>query len=197
MYVKRTQKNTHARQESLVPAAMYGLLGALAWTSQDIWAEWGAFFFLASCILWTLAVMSVWPWMVQVFTAFLEATRRPVEPTNETRIVESIERMNTHQLWLAALWMGYDIDDAAAPTEVIQTEGGDVEKSYAIGALKKAAQNGGHLESVRSYSEGTPERRNMQLLVNWLVKNDLAEPAAGNKSTRVKDIRLAREAVLR
>ena len=124
---------------------------------------------------------------------YRQRLEKPYQPPEELRILETIAKMNDNQVWLAAYAMGFtgvgDVETPTAEPEVID----GVTKSYAISKIDRAAANDGKLEPIRSYADGTPDRRRMEALVNWLVTQGLAEPARGNQPAKITNIQEAKK----
>jgi len=134
--------------------------------------------------------------MFDVFAAAMKTLRKPDAVSDDVRMLEAIARMTPEQAAVAYTWMGYSADPPPEPEPVIETAEGKFSKSFAISQTDKAAANSGYLKPVREFSDGTPQRRQMELLAKWLVSEGLAEPAAGPKPTRVIDPQAARRRIL-
>ena len=191
----RTQKRTHS---SLFPSVVYGLAGgaAWAWHVEDTSGGIDIFSFGATLILPGNAAVTWWAWMFDVFAAAMKTLRKPDAVSDDVRMLEAIARMTPEQAAVAYTWMGYSADPPPEPEPVIETAEGKFSKSFAISQTDKAAANSGYLKPVREFSDGTPQRRQMELLAKWLVSEGLAEPAAGPKPTRVIDPQAARRRIL-
>lgn len=187
----RTRPGTHA---SLLPSVGYAIAGAACWAWQE---EAPAFLFPAAAFLFSAAAVSLWAWMLEKFSLAMKTIQKPDAVSEQTRIIEAISRMSDNQATVAYLYLNYEPPDEPAPLDpVIETPEGEISKSFAISALNSAVKRDGHLEPVRNFSDGTPKRRQMELLARWLVSEGLAEPAASNKSVRVTDTNKAIERII-
>jgi hypothetical protein len=134
--------------------------------------------------------------MLEKFAAAMKTLRRPDQVSEDVRMLEAIARMTPEQAAVAYTWMGYTADPPPEPEPVIETPEGTISKSFAISQTDSAARRNGYLEPVRNFSDGTPKRRQMELLAKYLVSEGLAEPAAGPKPARIIDTSKTKERII-